>query len=206
MSASSLQFVFLNTTTIENLSRRTKVWQVAVYIPNPLPQATPLGFRTVTYSTSAQPTENQNPPSQVPPGPTRTFAILHSKPGENIWDHGPWRNFKAIMGERWYDWILPLRYSPSARHDRLDYEFEMGPVLERMKLEAGLLPLTSAGTDEKPHRHRRRRRKPGTHTRSGDADLKDQVPPEKKRRRHRRHRRHDDGPLEGSKGSNGIVN
>ncbi|KIX09511.1 uncharacterized protein Z518_00591 [Rhinocladiella mackenziei CBS 650.93] len=34
MCGSSLQFAFLNSTTIENFTRKTKVWYLAVYIPN----------------------------------------------------------------------------------------------------------------------------------------------------------------------------
>ncbi|RMZ91029.1 hypothetical protein DV736_g1726, partial [Chaetothyriales sp. CBS 134916] len=36
MCLSSLQFAFLNTTTIENLSRRSHVWYLAIYIPEPV--------------------------------------------------------------------------------------------------------------------------------------------------------------------------
>ncbi|KAL8686125.1 MAG: hypothetical protein Q9224_005545, partial [Gallowayella concinna] len=125
MGASSLQFVFQNTTTIENLSRRTKVWQLAIHMPNTMLQTdNPPLFRTITYGPD--------------PTSTRTFAILHSKPGENPWDLGYIRNFKAVMGEHWYDWILPIKRSPCANHDRLDCEFETGPVVERMKREAGI--------------------------------------------------------------------
>ncbi|RMD43439.1 hypothetical protein DV735_g1683, partial [Chaetothyriales sp. CBS 134920] len=38
MCISSLQFAFLNTTTIENLSRRSHVWYLAVYVPEPVVQ------------------------------------------------------------------------------------------------------------------------------------------------------------------------
>ncbi|KAL8998109.1 MAG: hypothetical protein Q9169_002802 [Polycauliona sp. 2 TL-2023] len=122
MSGSSLQFVFLNTTTIENLSRHTKVWQLAVLMP-PMPAQNynPPPYRTITYGQD--------------PNNTRTFAILHSKPGENPWDLGYFRNFKSVMGEHWYDWFLPIKPSPCAKHDRQDCEFETGPVVERMMSE-----------------------------------------------------------------------
>ncbi|KAL8716393.1 MAG: hypothetical protein Q9220_000300 [cf. Caloplaca sp. 1 TL-2023] len=186
MSGSSLQFVLLNTTTIENLSRRTKVWQVAIYMPNP-PQAgsQPLPFRTVTYG------QDPEDPASTPAAPFRTFAILHSRPGDNIWDMGYLRNFKDVMGERWYDWILPLKHSPCARHDRLDGEFETGPVVERMKREAGITaPIDPMVTDEKPRRHRRRRRRRRTHGQSDEQSAEDsEVHGEKKKRRHHRHHR-----------------
>ncbi|KAI4175365.1 MAG: hypothetical protein LQ343_001740 [Gyalolechia ehrenbergii] len=189
MSGSSLQFVFQNTTTIENLSRRTKVWQLAIYMPSPPQGTNPLPFRTVTYG--QPPPGSQNPTSIVQPSNPRTFAILHSRPGENPWGLGYFRNFKSVMGDHWYDWILPIRHSPCARHDGNDCEFETGPVVERMKREAGIVPPDRTDTEEKPRRHRRRRRRRITHTQSGESAAEENgVHGEKKKRRRRRHRRH----------------
>ncbi|KAL8658163.1 MAG: hypothetical protein Q9226_001213 [Calogaya cf. arnoldii] len=154
MSGSSLQFVLENTTTIENLSRKTKVWQLAVLLPRePAHSYNPPPYRTITYGQD--------------PNNTRTFAILHSKPGENPWDLGYLRNFKSVMGEHWYDWILPIKPSPCANHDRRDYEFETGPAVERMKSEVGISNHT-AFDEEKPRRHRRRRRRHSTHAPPAD--------------------------------------
>ncbi|KAL8780763.1 MAG: hypothetical protein Q9213_006310 [Squamulea squamosa] len=178
MSGSSLQFVFQNTTTIENLSRKTKVWQLAIHIPNASSQPDKIPpYRTITYGQD--------------PNTTRTFAILHSKPGENPWDLGYFRNFKSVMGERWYDWILPIRRSPYTNHDRQDCEFEIGPVVERMKREAGISSTNHINTEEKPRRHRRRRQRRSTRTRSEDPTAEnDEVYREEKKRHHRHHRRH----------------
>ncbi|KAL8725017.1 MAG: hypothetical protein Q9166_007616 [cf. Caloplaca sp. 2 TL-2023] len=177
MSGSSLQFVFQNTTTIENLSRKTKVWQLAVHIPDALihNDTAPL-YRTVTYG--------QDPNS------TRTFAILHSRPGENPWDLGFCRNFKSVMGEHWYDWFLPIRNSPCAKHDRLDCEFETGPVVERMKREVGIITPIPADVEKKPPRHRRRRRRRSMHTRSENPTAEGHgTDGEGKKRHHKYHRR-----------------
>ncbi|KAL8693760.1 MAG: hypothetical protein Q9218_001456 [Villophora microphyllina] len=199
MSGSSLQFVFQNSTTIENLSRRTKVWQLAVYMPNPPQDGKPQPFRTITYGGQPQlpPDPSQLPPRQ-PAGPIRTFAILHSRPGENIWDLGYFRNFKAVMGEQWYHWFLPIRHSPCAKHDRLDCEFETGPVVERMKREAGILTPNPMALEEKPHRSRRRRRRRSRHG-SGTDGEEGHSEKKRHRRRHRRPRDHD--ALQG----NGVV-
>ncbi|KAL9595319.1 MAG: hypothetical protein Q9219_006515 [cf. Caloplaca sp. 3 TL-2023] len=131
MSGSSLQFVFQNTTTIENLSRRTKVWQLAVHMPNPPQSSDPPPFRVVTYGQPSP--DTHDPTSSDRPSNLRTFAILHSRPGENPFDLGYFRNFKSVMGDRWYDWLLPIKHSPCTGHDRFDCEFETGPVVERMK-------------------------------------------------------------------------
>ena len=178
MSGSSLQFVLQNSTTIENLSRKTKVWQLAILMPNvSIHNDTAPPYRTITYG------QGNNS--------TRTFAILHSRPGENPWDLGYSRNFKSVMGEHWYDWILPIKRSPCANHDRQDCEFETGPVVERMKREAGIFSPSHPATEEEPRKHRRRRRRRSTHTRSADpATESNEVHEKERKKQHRHHRRH----------------
>ncbi|KAL8762840.1 MAG: hypothetical protein Q9184_001226 [Pyrenodesmia sp. 2 TL-2023] len=198
MSASSFQFLFLNSTTIENLSRKTKVWQLAVHMPTPPPGSDPPPFRTITYG---QPLPGapgaQDPAPTGQPSEPRTFAILHSKPGENPWDLGWRRNFMSVMGDHWYDWFLPIKHSPCARHDRMDCEFETGPVVERMKREARLVIPDRTDNEEKPRRHRRRRRGRSTGTRAGGPETGAQDPggeePKRHHRRHRRRRRSESG-------------
>ena len=154
MTGSSLQFAIVNTTTIENLSRKTIVWTLALYMPK-LPEATP-GFRTISYS--AGPTsEGSNAHTGHPSREVRTFAILYTKPGENPFDLGPYRNFVSVFGDYWYDWILPIRYSPCCNHDRQEGEFAMGPVIQRMRREVGI--EFPEEMDEKSHRRRRHRRR-----------------------------------------------
>ncbi|KAI4149462.1 MAG: hypothetical protein LQ341_001306 [Variospora aurantia] len=200
MSGSSLQFVLLNTTTIENLSRKTKVWQLAVHIPDVPPRSAPPHLRTITFSPPVPSSSASGPASTALPPELRTFAILHSRPGENPWDLGPYRNFKSVMGDHWYDWLLPIKHSPCARHDWLESEFEMGPVVERMKREAGIVvgPPDPMETEEekKPRRHgRRRRRRRSTQyaTSSGDPGTGDEEAPPpgggKSKRHHKRHHR-----------------
>jgi palmitoyltransferase len=144
MSMSSLQFAVLNITTIENISRKVKVWTLAVYMPDPsaMPN-TSRPFRTITYPLTPAPSE-----------PLRTFAILHSRPGDNPFDLGKYGNFKSVMGHDLLDWILPLRYSPLCDHSAQDAEFEFGPALERMKRDAGLIP-----PQEPPRRRRKSKRR-----------------------------------------------
>lgn len=131
MSGSSLQFAFLNSTTIENLTRRTKVWQLAFYIARPLSSQAGIGFPSVTYPLADETSAN---PSK------RTFMILHSKPGDNPWDQGAFANFKSVMGLHWYDWFFPLRHSPCCDHSKGESQFELGQIIERMRAEAGLTP------------------------------------------------------------------
>ena len=154
MTGSSLQFAIVNTTTIENLSRKTIVWTLALYM-HKLPEATP-GFRTISYSAGLT-SEESNTHTDHPSREVRTFAILYTKPGENPFDLGPYRNFVSVFGDYWYDWILPIRYSPCCNHDRQEGEFAMGPVVQRMRREAGI--EFPEEVDEKSHRRRRHRRR-----------------------------------------------
>ncbi|KAL9577585.1 MAG: hypothetical protein Q9203_007404, partial [Teloschistes exilis] len=166
------------------------IWQaLAIYMPNPPLDGRPLPFRTVTYGGQYPlPLDPPNPTPSTPQpgGPMRTFAILHSRPGENIWDLGYFRNFKAVMGEHWYDWIFPIKHSPCGKHDRSDCEFETGPVVERLKREAGILPPNSTGMEEHPRRHRRRRRRRSGHG-SGTDGEEGQGEKHRHRRRRKRH-------------------
>ena len=156
MTGSSLQFALINTTTIENLSRRTIVWTLAVHMPK-LPE-TSTGFRTVSFSTATLNTGSDARCEEQTSGAIKTFAILHTKPGENPFDLGPYQNFKMVMGDHWYDWLLPVRCSPCCDHDRRDGQFAMGPVVQRMRAEAGIASPEEL-SNEKMHRKPKRRRR-----------------------------------------------
>lgn len=192
MSFSSMQFVLLNTTTIENLSRHSKVWTLAVLIPKNSLHSIPPPFHTITYPLGyVGPNQDEARP-EIPAVQLRKFAILHSKPGENPWDLGPFRNFKSVMGDRWYDWFLPIRYSPCTHHDRYEAQFETGPVVQRMRedagLAAGLAPFNgSLDGDGKPERKRRRRRRQST-----QDDAREDSDRRRRKRRHS-HNLHSDG-------------
>lgn len=159
MTGSSVQFAIINSTTIENLSRKTIVWTLAVYIPRAPPISS--GFRTISFSNIQNIASSPVNPNQDPSNGIRTFAILHTKPGENPFDLGPLGNFKSVMGNHWYDWILPLRYSPCCDHDRRDGQFAIGPVVDRLRKEAGIASPSEIENEgnEKSHRKRRRRRR-----------------------------------------------
>lgn len=164
MTGSSLQFLVLNSSTIENLSRRTKVWQLAVHIPRPLGSAAATRLPTIAYPLVSP----NSPPEQSPQG--KVFAILRSKPGENPWDRGPLENIKSVMGKRWYDWILPIKHSPCRNHEREDSQFALGPVVDRMRAEAGLIhPQEPVSADAKRRRRRRRSRNSRTQSRQHEA-------------------------------------
>ena len=181
MTASSLQFALINTTTIENLSRRTIVWTLAVHMPRPPETST--GFRTVSFSTAASTTNFDEPAEEQASAAIKTFAILHTKPGENPFDLGAYQNFKTVMGDHWYDWFLPIKYSPCCNHDRGDSQFAMGLVVQRIMAEAGIA--------KKTHRKGKRRRRHSRRLTAADAGLELDSNRGEKTGRNTGHDRHD---------------
>ncbi|KAF2807235.1 uncharacterized protein BDZ99DRAFT_76678 [Mytilinidion resinicola] len=129
MSISSLVSTARNLTTIENLNKGHVVYSLAVFTGTG-PMQQPKGEKTVF---------------------ARNFTILQTDPGDNPWDLGVVRNMKSILGNRYLDWVLPIKYSPCTKHDRADGHFEFGPVLEKVKQRAGLNP------DQSRRRSHRRR-------------------------------------------------
>lgn len=124
----------------------------------PKPPERSTGFRTISFSTTEAAEVSEVPAEGQVSGAIKTFAILHTKPGENPFDLGPYQNFKTIMGDHWYDWLLPIRRSPCCNHDGRDSQFAMGPVVQRMRAEAGIASPEEL-SNEKMHRKPKRRRR-----------------------------------------------
>lgn len=111
-------------------------------------------------------------PPPLPQPPTgaeqHVFAVLQTLPGENPFDlDNPLKNLQQVLGYSIVDWLLPLKRSPCTDHSSLESEFAMGPVVSRLKREAGLELASSAEindssnneaapTDGRP-KHKRRR-------------------------------------------------
>ena len=144
MTGSSLQFILVNTTSVENLSRPVKIWTLAVHMPNPPSPTTITPYKTITYPLNTT-------TLQIP---QRTFAILHSKSGENPYDLGWRRNFSSVMGHGFWDVVLPIRYSPCCDHSSTESAFELGPVVKRMRQEVDII-----WPSDEPEHGRKRRRK-----------------------------------------------
>ncbi|RAK98838.1 DHHC family palmitoyltransferase [Aspergillus ibericus CBS 121593] len=146
MTLSSLQLAMLNLSTIENLNRRSAVWTLAIRVPdrmlarlNPESRWAPT-FRTITYPLPPTPLDPEAARDYQPAGKQHVFAILQTLPGENPFDLGsPFKNLQQVLGYSIIDWFLPLKQSPCA--DRTGESFyELGPVVSRLKKEAGLEP------------------------------------------------------------------
>lgn len=113
-------------------------------------------------------------PTDRPPLPApqpRTFAILETLPGMNIWDIGtPYLNFKAVFGEKLHHWLLPVKHSPCCNHTSVVSQYPLGPDFEELLVEAGLVPRPTDllprsdsyiedGKESSVSRKRRRRRR-----------------------------------------------
>lgn len=168
MTVSSLQFAMLNLTTIENLNRRSAVWTLAIRIPdhilNKLDAQWAPTYRTVTYPLQPVPSgpHAAPPPADPTTGERHVFAILQTLPGENPFDLGsPLRNLQQVLGYTIFDWLLPLRHSPCADHSSLESAFTLGPVVTRLKREAGLEAPVEGEASESGNRRSRHHRKRG---------------------------------------------
>lgn len=169
MTCSSTQFALLNLTTIENLNKNTKAWQLAVFLPDP--ERTPkvdangIAYPTITYplpleSEKSNPSAAQSesssgeiiepverhisPPhlSERDAKAQRTFAILHMEPGRSPWDLGASENWKTVMGNNVLDWFLPANRSPCCNHENDISQFRLGAWFEQLIVNHGLMPAS----------------------------------------------------------------
>jgi palmitoyltransferase len=89
----------------------------------------------------ATPSTPGRPQTDASTGEKHVFAILHTLPGENPFDLGsPFKNLQQVMGYSVADWFLPIKQSPCADHSSMESDFALGPVVTRLKQEAGLVP------------------------------------------------------------------
>ena len=81
------------------------------------------------------------------------------------------------MGTNFFDWVVPLRYSPCCDHDSGESAFALGSVVQRMREEAGLSLTRDEDVNHKHNRQRRRRtrRHSTSHRRPKDPAFTEQV-------------------------------
>jgi palmitoyltransferase len=178
MFGSTFQLAAINSTTVENLSRKAKVWYLAVYMPRPEETVRHVetrgmtALRTIKYPRPAEeqqillqqsgsiPAQASTTANHSQAGlPTRTFAILKTPAGFNPWDCGTLQNIKEVMGNNLLDWFLPVKHSPCANHSSGESMFRLGPQVERLKEASGLVPPRHEIRGNKPTHRKKRRRK-----------------------------------------------
>ncbi len=157
MTATSARYLLQNMTNVDILSFRQKVYQLAVRVPRgtrsdrfriivyPLRklETGPGGRKDTVKRIKSNGYEAGEQADALPASSrddlaTRTFAILETAPGENPWDLGPWRNWQSVMGTNPLDWVLPIRHSPCANHERLESLYSMDRILDQLRIRYGL--------------------------------------------------------------------
>ena len=120
----SIPLLLDNQTTVENIDAKSKIRTIAVLIPERFDLDKLTRVRTITW----------------PSHPPRTYAILHTRKGENPYDIGKWNNVAQVMGNSLWEWFLPITLSPLCRRkSREEGYYPMNEeVLNRMRKEAGL--------------------------------------------------------------------
>lgn len=167
MTISSIQLSMLNITTIENLNRRSIVWALAIRVPDHLLERLWVAdspwaptFRMVSHPLEPPTSTTEQQTNNGPATERHVFAIVHTLPGENPFDLGSsLKNVQQVMGYSVADWLLPCKQSPCADHSSLESAFALGPVVTRLKQEAGLMPAPEDGArsqGQPAKRHRRR--------------------------------------------------
>lgn len=174
MFMSSGQFALINSTTIEHLDRKTKVWNLAVYAnERVLKEIHEKGLPLQLISYPRPPEEDLNRlaqneggasgEAQVEPStsssPTiaghRVFVILETAPGRNPFDLGMLNNLTDIMGMTIWEWLLPIKPSPCLKHDDPVSLYKLGRVVDELKASSG---VTVWDVQKPGSKHRRRRR------------------------------------------------
>lgn len=166
MTSSSLQLATRNLTTIENLNHQAAVWTFAVRVPSHIlnkfgAQLAP-PFRIISYPLQPVSAGLETPTEGPPSGERHVFAILQTQPGENPYDLGSsFKNLQQVMGFTLFDWLLPFKHSPCADHSSMESAFAFGPVMTRIKKEAGFERPPEGEMSDTVHRHGKRERKRG---------------------------------------------
>jgi palmitoyltransferase len=163
MSCSSGHFLLANLTTVENLAKKRRAWQLAVLIPPsyvipkeehyphityPLPNNS--GTKTASSVISPPMTADsesrivlENAPLDLPSErdarAIRRFAILEMQIGRNPFDLGAVENWKSVMGHSILDMILPIKHSPSSNHEDPESHFPVGRWVEQLKVDVGFM-------------------------------------------------------------------
>ena len=168
MVLTTCQFILRNTTTIDNLSAATKVYQIAIYDPYAAPVPVTPQCRdsayTATTADSASPYlapsnnmarrvtfPDADPALANMTAHKRTFAIAKTEPGENPWLlPTAMENFKEVMGNHVWEWWLPitrsqstkLRFNPDSEKGTVgrDGMYRFNPqLLHRLRQECGII-------------------------------------------------------------------
>jgi palmitoyltransferase len=141
MTVTCVRYALLNLTSTEVLKQRSTVTMLAMLVPRGT--VATLNYGVITYpllrpdeSTDSQLSGQTAVDEQRAARDalaTRTYAIVKTNAGDNIWDLGAYRNWTGVMGTNFLDWVLPIRQSPCAAWESDESFYEMGPVVEQLR-------------------------------------------------------------------------
>lgn len=153
MFITSARYALQNMTNIDYLKSKNFVHNLAIRVPRGIQSCEK--YKVVTYPISKSGDLTTPLPGNVGARgvanerdmlATRSFAVVKTELGENPWDLGFYRNWKSVMGNSIFDWLLPLKDSPCATYENNESFYEMGPIYLRVRERFRLPHLTD---DEK---------------------------------------------------------
>ena len=142
MHLTTLRFIFINLTNVDIIRHNSRVYQLAIRIPR--------GSQpTARYGIITYPLPRAVPDPGTAHGPhaardrmaTRTFAIVKTDMGENLWHLGYYQNWVSVMGTNVVDWLLPIRDSPCCHEEDNKSFYRVGPLYETLRRRYSLPDL-----------------------------------------------------------------
>ena len=150
MTLTGIRYMCINLTNVDYVKSKVVVHQLAIRVPRGTPPGPDYGVITYPLPKPPPPPPAAGQGAVVHETPSerdllaqRTFAIVKTEMGENPWDLGVWRNWKAAMGSNVLDWLLPFNNSPCLDYESDESMYEMGPLLEELKTRFNLPRLSA---------------------------------------------------------------
>jgi palmitoyltransferase len=137
MTFSTAQLIWGNVSTIDSLSVKTKVYQIAIRDPNP---PTPPLASTDSNPYKPSGTRVWLPPNPGPGEEQRCFVIVRTQPGENPWKlDSTYANFKEALGGGFWQWfkLWGVPKPGSTGGEQGFYRWNK-TLIARLKKEAGI--------------------------------------------------------------------
>ncbi|KAF8543283.1 DHHC palmitoyltransferase-domain-containing protein [Trichophaea hybrida] len=136
MTLSTTQLIVGNVSTIDSLSVKTKVYQLAIHDPYP----PPLDSTPISNSYRLNVTRVWLPPNPTGGEQQKCFAIVRTERGENPWKlDSTYENFKESLGGGFWQWFLLWGVpKPGSCGGESGWYRWNSALIARLKKEAGI--------------------------------------------------------------------
>jgi len=142
MHATTLRFIFINLTNVDIIRHKSRVYQLAIRVPRGSQPTAQYGIITYPlFKPTADPHVSPDSHAARDRMATRTFAVVKTDMGENLWHLGYYQNWVSIMGTNVFDWLLPLRDSPCCHEENNRSFYRVGPLYETLRRRYNLPEL-----------------------------------------------------------------